>query len=182
MYATCLTIDFLLFDRCDQRLFFDLKQKLNLTINFQQFLTMLIKLVNNAITMQDTYKAIMIMNSDGTGTLRFLKILEYKTLDQLSLTMKLGDTDVINKHVAHRFKVCKNQLTENVQRLDDIVAILKAKNPSLISQINKAAAISQPYHLRMEQAKRNQQGWDPTSGGNSFRSIKSKAISNAYRS
>lgn len=117
---------------------------------------MLIKLVNNAITMQDTYKAIMIMNSDGTGTLRFLKILEYKTLDQLSLTMKLGDTDVINKHVAHRFKVCKNQLTENVQRLDDIVAILKAKNPSLISQINKAAAISQPYHLRMEQAKRNQ--------------------------
>lgn len=121
------------------------------------------------------------MNSDGTGTMRFLKMLEYKTLDQLSLTMKLGDTEVINKHVAHRFKVGKNQLMENMQRLDDIVQILKAKNPSLISQINKAAMISHPYHLRMEQARRNQ-GWDPTSGGNSFRSIKSKIYSHANRS
>lgn len=103
---------------------------------------MLIKLINNAITMQDTYKVIMIMNSDGTGTMRFLKILDFKTLDQLSLTMKLGDTDIINKHASHRFKVAKNQLQENMQRLEDIVSILKAKNPSLISQINKAAMIS----------------------------------------
>lgn len=100
--------------------------------------------------MQDTYKVKMIMNSDGTGTMRFLKILDYKTLDQLSLVMKLGDTDVINKHVSHRYKVSKNQLSENMQRLDDIVQILKAKNPTMISQINKAASISQPYHLRME--------------------------------
>ena len=71
---------------------------------------MLIKLINNAITMQDTYKINMIMNSDGTGTMHFLKKLEYKTLDQLQLTMKLGDTDVINKHVAHRYNVGKNQV------------------------------------------------------------------------
>lgn len=75
---------------------------------------MLIKLINNAITQQDTFKVMMIMNSDGTGTLRFLKILEYKTLDQLSLTMKLGDTETINKHASHRYRVCKSQLTENI--------------------------------------------------------------------
>lgn len=75
---------------------------------------MLIKLINNAITMQDTYKVIMIMNSDGTSLLSFLKILEYKTLDQLSLTLKLGDTDVINRHVAHRYRVAKNSFKENM--------------------------------------------------------------------
>ena len=111
---------------------------------------MLIKLINNAITMQDTYKVNMIMNSDGTGTMHFLKKLEYKTLDQLQLTMRLGDTEVINKHVAHRYKVGKSALIKNMQRLDDIVVMLKDKNPSLINQINKAAMISQPYHLRME--------------------------------
>ena len=56
----------------------------------------------------------MIMNSDGTGTMRFLKKLDYKTLDQLSLTMKLGDTGVINKHVAHRFKITKSHLMESM--------------------------------------------------------------------
>jgi hypothetical protein len=71
---------------------------------------MLIKLVNNAITMQDMFKVIMIMNSDGTATLSFLKIMDFKTLDQLSLKMKLGDTDVINKHVSHRYKMGKNTL------------------------------------------------------------------------
>lgn len=73
-----------------------------------------------------------------------MKILEYKTLDQLSLTLKLGDTDVINRHVSHRYKVTKNNLRENLSKLDDIVAMLKEKNPSLISQINKAAMISNP--------------------------------------
>ena len=135
---------------------------------------MLVKLINNAITMQDTYKAEMIMNSDGTSLLTFKKILEFKTLDQLSLTLKLGDTDVINRHVAHRYRVAKHSFRENMQKLEDVVQILKTKNPSLISQINKAADISLPYSLRMEEARRNQ--WDPASGSNSFRSAKSKYI------
>lgn len=58
-----------------------------------------------------------------------------------------------------------------MSKLEDIVAILKEKNPSLISQINKAADISLPYSLRMEEARRNQ-AWDPASGSNSFRSGK----------
>lgn len=31
--------------------------------------------------MQDTFKVIMVMNSDGTSSLSFFKILEYKQLD-----------------------------------------------------------------------------------------------------
>ena len=117
---------------------------------------MLIKLVNNAITMPDNFQVKMIMNSDGTAMLTFLKIMEFKKLEQLTLQMKLGDTDVINKHVSHRYKVGKNTLMDNMQRLDDIVNILKAKNPSLISTINKAVTISDPHRLKMDQARRNQ--------------------------
>lgn len=75
---------------------------------------MIIKLINNAITMQDTFKVIMVMNSDGTSSLSFFKILEYKQLDQLTLTLKLGDTDVINRHVSHRYKMAKYSLQDNM--------------------------------------------------------------------
>ena len=91
----------------------------------------------------------MIMNSDGTALLTFLKLMQFKKLEQLSLQMKLGDTDVINKHVSHRYKVGKNTLLENIQRLDEIVGILKAKNPSLITTINKAVFDSAPDHIKM---------------------------------
>ena len=49
----------------------------------------------------------MIMNSDSTATLKFIRILEFKWLDQLSLNMKLGDMDIINKHVQYRYKLIR---------------------------------------------------------------------------
>ena len=98
----------------------DLRQKMRLTINFQQFLTMIIKLINNAITDLDGFKVLMIMNSDGSAHLKFLKILEYKALDQLTLPMKLGDMDVIQKHIAHRYKTAKTELAESKARLNDL--------------------------------------------------------------
>jgi len=48
------------------------------------------------------------MNSDGSAHMRFLKILEFKALDQLTLTMKLGDMDIINKHISHRYRMIKS--------------------------------------------------------------------------
>lgn len=42
---------------------------------------MLIKLINNAIEDPKQYKIVMIMNTDSTATLKFFKILEFKSLD-----------------------------------------------------------------------------------------------------
>lgn len=74
---------------------------------------MLIKLINNSITNPDTFKAIMVINSNGTGTLKFFKILDFKSLDQLTLNMKLGDADLINSHVSHRYKQIRSSLEIN---------------------------------------------------------------------
>ena len=53
------------------------------------------------------------MNSDATATLKFFKILEFKQLEQLSLIFKLGDMETIQKHVVYRYKIIRNQLSEN---------------------------------------------------------------------
>ena len=93
----------------------------------------------------------MIMNSDSTATLKFVKIIKskkdkikFKEIEQLSLNLKLGDMDEINRHVSFRYKLAKYDLMKSQSQLNDILAILKLKNPSLIAQINNATASADP--------------------------------------
>ena len=73
----------------------------------------------------------------------------------MSLVFKLGDWEAIQKHVEFRYKIIRNELLSNEAKLKEVVNIVKMKNPSLISQINKAAMISEPYHLRMQERNLN---------------------------
>jgi hypothetical protein len=111
---------------------------------------MLIKFFNQAIEDPEQYKLMMIMNSDSSANLKFIKMLPFKQLEQLSLKFKLGEMDAIQKHVVFRYKLIRHELNENQGKLQEVCSILKLKNPSLITQINSAAMISQPYHLRMK--------------------------------
>ena len=82
------------------------------------------------------------MNTDGSASLKIFKMLEFKSIDQLTLPMKLGEVDQINRHVSFRYKLARHQLRENQQKLQEVCNVLKLKNPSLINQINKQAMIS----------------------------------------
>lgn len=64
--------------------------------------------------------------------------------------MKLGDADEINKHVSFRYQLESFQLEESWSKLKEVCDILKLRNPSLITQINKAADVGKAYHLRMQ--------------------------------
>lgn len=55
----------------------------------------------------------MIMNSDSTANLKFIKMLPFKQLEQLSLKFKLGEMDAIQKHVVYRYKLIRHELNEN---------------------------------------------------------------------
>lgn len=112
-----------------------LREKLGLTCNFQGFLTMLIKLCDTTIMENDLNKLIMIMNTDSTATLLFVKKIllpaeetnrqltseqkeeekkrrEFKDLKQLDLTLRMGDMNVINQHVQYNYNMIKHA-TEN---------------------------------------------------------------------
>ena len=62
----------------------------------------------------------MVMNSDSTATLKFMKIIKskkdkikFKEIEQLSLNLKLGDMDEINRHVSFRYKLAKYDLVQS---------------------------------------------------------------------
>jgi hypothetical protein len=137
----------------DSFLFGQMKEKLKLKASFEEFLTMLVKLLNGCIEDPEHFKCLLIINTDSSATLKILKDLEFKTLEQLSLNLRLGDQDQINRQVSHRFKLSKLLLRQNQARLQQVAQILKLKNPSLIAQINKQAIISGPYHMRMQEAR-----------------------------
>tara|TARA_B110000285_G_C15098742_1_gene603670 strand:- start:143 stop:433 length:291 start_codon:yes stop_codon:yes gene_type:complete len=92
-------------------------------------------------------------------------MIELKHLEQLSLVFKLGDWEAIQKHVEFRYKIIRNELLSNESKLKEVVSIVKMKNPSLISQINKAAMISEPYHVRMQERNLNVGGMGGGGGG-----------------
>jgi hypothetical protein len=119
--------------RIDSYNFAELKEKLKLKCDFPGFTTMLIKLVNNCITDEDHYKAVMTVNSDSTAELCFLQILDYKAITLLQLKLHLGEEDEINAHASYRFKLRNYELAESKMRLQEIVDVLKKHNPSLIT-------------------------------------------------
>lgn len=137
-------------------------------------------MIDNTIKDNEHYRCMLIMNSDSTATLNFFQILDYKSLNLMSIILKLGDADEVNKHVSYRYRLVSHQLKESKAKLEEVCNILKLKNPSLISQINKAAMISQPYHLRM-QTGGGMHGGAYAMSQNSGRSIKSKAMSSVSK-
>ena len=128
---------------------------------------MLIKLTNQAIADPESNKLLMIMETDASATLRFMKKLtvkqtdynidraykeyepdpeeklEFRDLDQLTLQMKMGPMETITHHVQHRFNTAKAEFEQNQKILNDIVRALQIKNPSLISQILKQVKVAE---------------------------------------
>ena len=51
----------------------------------------------------------------------------------MSIILKLGDADEVNKHVSYRYRLVSHQLKESKAKLEEVCNILKLKNPSLIS-------------------------------------------------
>ena len=64
---------------------------------------------------------IMVMNTDSTATLAFIKKLPFKDLEQLHLTMRMGDMSVITKHVQYDYNMIRYQTSGNINRLKSII-------------------------------------------------------------
>ena len=76
---------------CDVFDYNDMREMQSLHPQFADYLTMLIKLFNQAITNPDTYKCQVQLNRDNNAEMFFNQILPYKQLQLLGLTMLQGE-------------------------------------------------------------------------------------------
>lgn len=109
-----------------------LKEEQDLKSDFAGFQTMLIKLIQSCITDPEHFKSVIVMNSDSTANLNFFQMLEYKRLSLLEVVLNMGEEDEINAHASFRYKMKSLELSESLNKLKDLVNIVKKENPSLI--------------------------------------------------
>lgn len=78
------------------------------------------------------------MQKEGTGRLDFIQNMEYKFIELLSIDFVNSNDDVVRKQIAYRYNALKSKISLMQSRLNDINALVKLKNPSLLLQIQKA--------------------------------------------
>ena len=108
-----------------------------LMIEFLDYPNILIKMLNSCIKEPHSYLAVFIMQRDGSARLDFIQNMEYKFVELLSLDFNASSEDVIRQQITYRYNAIKSKLAIMQARLQDINAIVKIKNPSLLLQLQK---------------------------------------------
>jgi len=72
------------------------------------------------------------MQRDGQAHLDFIQNLEYKFLDLITLDFVASNEEIIRQNITFRYNTLKARLIFMQNRLKDISAIIKLKNPSLL--------------------------------------------------
>eukprot|EP00347_Sterkiella_histriomuscorum_P006158 403353844 len=132
--------------------FDELKKNLKLKINFPDYATMLIKMLNNCIKDQQNFQCVKALHSDGNSELSFTQNIEYRKIELFRCNFQIVEEEIVKKHVSYRYQLSsfKNKLTQ--QRLNDLSKIIKLKNPSLLQQMQKGAQLTQSKaYLRTSQ-------------------------------
>lgn len=87
-----------------------------------------------------TFLAVFIMNREGQGRLDFIQNVSFKFVELLSIPFARSSDDVIRQQIAFRYNAVKSKLGVMQSRLQDIVGLVKLKNPSLLLAIQKQPA------------------------------------------
>ncbi|CAD8097919.1 unnamed protein product [Paramecium sonneborni] len=121
----------------DRENYQNIKEAQKLTIEYPQFLQMLIKLLNSSHKEPNHFFCVFFMQQDGSAKLDFIENLEYKFMEMLTLEFRSATEEVIRQNVSFRYNLMKAKLQYVQNRLNDITSLIKLKNPSLLAQINK---------------------------------------------
>jgi len=108
-----------------------------LMIEFPDYSNILIKMLNSCIKEPHSYLAVFIMQRDGSARLDFIQNMEYKFVELLSMDFNASTEEVIRQQITYRYNSVKSKLAIMQARLQDINAIVKIKNPSLLLQLQK---------------------------------------------
>eukprot|EP01053_Blabericola_migrator_P004400 Blabericola_migrator_1__4399@NODE_2361_length_2879_cov_14_873044_g1479_i0_p3_GENE_NODE_2361_length_2879_cov_14_873044_g1479_i0NODE_2361_length_2879_cov_14_873044_g1479_i0_p3_ORF_typecomplete_len155_score16_87SAS6_N/PF16531_5/1_2e15_NODE_2361_length_2879_cov_14_873044_g1479_i0482946 len=127
--------------RVDEVQFRALSEKQRLLVELTDYPAVITKVANCAIREPHCFVAVVILKSDGTAALTFVQNVEYKFVELLSIPFVQSPEDLIRNSISYRYHVVKSKLAMVHARLQDVGALLKSKNPSLLKQLEKCANV-----------------------------------------
>jgi hypothetical protein len=124
----------------DEETFKLIQESQKLTASYRELIGFLKKLLNNCINEPQTYIAVFIMQKDRSARLDFIQNIEYKYIELLSLDFVDSPDETVRKQISYKYNAVRTKLELVQNRIKAISNIVKAKNPSLLLQIQKAPA------------------------------------------
>lgn len=123
----------------DERQFNAMRDEQKLMVDFASYPSVLASSLTNAIKEPHTFLAVFIMNRDGQARLDFIQNVSFKFIELLSVMFGRSSDDTIRQQIAFRYNTQKSKVAVLQARLQDIVNLVKVKNPSLLLQLQKPA-------------------------------------------
>ena len=115
-----------------------IKESQKLMVEYPDYPNILIKMLNSCIKEPHSFLAVFIMQRDGSARLDFIQNMEYKFVELLSCDFDASTEETIRQQITFRYNAIKSKLAIMQARLQDINAIVKIKNPSLLLQLQKS--------------------------------------------
>lgn len=109
-----------------------------LMIEFNEYPTILVRMLNSCIKEPHSFLAVFIMRRDGQARLDFIQNIEYKFIELLSCEFSASTEEGVRQQITYRYNAAKNKLALLQARMQDLNALVKVKNPSLLLQLQKA--------------------------------------------
>tara|TARA_B110001452_G_scaffold241289_1_gene223392 strand:- start:519 stop:962 length:444 start_codon:yes stop_codon:yes gene_type:complete len=96
-----------------------------------------IRMLNTCIKEPHQHLAVFVMQRGGRAHLDFIQNMEYKFVELLSTAFVASDDETVRQNIAFRYNSVKSRLALMQARLQDINALVKIKNPSLLLQLQR---------------------------------------------
>lgn len=107
-------------------------------MSLDEFGNAILKMLMNLKNNLENYFIVFIMLKDGMGKLEIYQNLEYKYISLINLDFYCSNEETIRQNISFRYSVLQAKQNYVKNRLKDVTAIIKLKNPNLLLQIQKS--------------------------------------------
>jgi len=122
----------------DAQGFRQVQETQKLMVEFAEYPAVLTRMLDTCIQQPHSHLAVFVMQRGGRGHLDFIQNMEYKFVELLSASFVASDDETVRQSISFRYNAVKSRLALMQARLQDINALVKIKNPSLLLQLQRA--------------------------------------------
>jgi hypothetical protein len=124
----------------DEKEFLKIQETQKLVVDFIDYATVLIRMLNCCIKEPHIHLAILTIFTDNNNArLDFIQNMEYKFVELMYCNCIRSPEDIVQNHITFRYNAMKQKLSLTQNRLQEITNLVKIKNPSLLLQLHKSS-------------------------------------------
>lgn len=116
----------------DELEFRRLQDTQQLMIDYSEYPTVLIRMLNSCIKEPATFLAAFTTHQDSHAQLSLIQNLEHKCIELIHIEFTASPEPIIRQHITYRYSATKNRLSLLLGKLHDLNAVIATKNPMLL--------------------------------------------------